>query len=142
MPGTAGCDSGDSSDLTQLGLRYASAWSSQDPDRLAAFYAEDGTLDVNGSSSVGREAIRATAAAFMADFPDMRVVMDSIFRSGDGAVFYWTWTGTNTGPGGTGHSVHLEGYEEWALRPDGLIEFSDGHYDEREYQLQVAGGAP
>jgi hypothetical protein len=28
--------------LTDLATRYAAAWSSQNPDSLAAFYAEDG----------------------------------------------------------------------------------------------------
>ena len=31
-------------DLTDLGTRYAAAWSSQDPALLASFYADDGTL--------------------------------------------------------------------------------------------------
>lgn len=128
--------------LRDLGTRYAAAWSSQDPDRLASFYAEDGTLIVNGSPSAGRDAVRATAAAFMAGFPDMRVAMDSIVERGDEVVFHWTWTGTNTGPGGTGRSVDLEGYEEWTLGPDGLIAVSNGHYDEAEYRLQVTGEGP
>ncbi|MDX1579392.1 MAG: nuclear transport factor 2 family protein [Gemmatimonadota bacterium] len=131
----------DAVDLDDLGTRYAAAWSSQDPDRLASFYAEDGTLTVNGATSTGREAIRATAAAFMSGFPDMRVTMDSIVGEGGQAVFHWTWTGTNTGPGGTGRSVNLQGHEEWTLGPDGRILASDGHYDEAEYRLQVEGGA-
>lgn len=53
---------------------------------------------MNGTPSVGREAVRATAAAFMESFPDMRVTMDSIVGRNGGAVFYWRWTGTNTGP--------------------------------------------
>lgn len=129
-------------ELEELGARYAAAWSSQDPDRLASFYAEDGSLTVNGTPSVGREAVRSTAAAFMESFPDMRVTMDSIVGRDGGAVFYWTWTGTNTGPGGTGRSVDLQGYEEWTLRPDGSIAVSDGHYDEAEYRLQMEGELP
>lgn len=135
-------------DLEDLGTRYAAAWSGQDPDRLAAFYAEGGTLSVNGSPSVGREAIRATAAGFMEAFPDMRVTMDSIVpdvgagsEEGTRATFHWRWTGTNTGPGGTGRAVDLHGYESWTLDADGRITTSDGHYDDAEYRLQVSGGA-
>jgi len=128
-------------DLSDLATRYAAAWSSQSPDSLASFYSENGSLVVNGGTpSVGRAAIRATAEGYMTAFPDMRVVMDSVIGNDNHAVFHWTWTGTNTGPGGTGASVHLHGYEEWTLGPDGLIVESLGHYDEAEYQRQVSGG--
>jgi len=127
-------------DVTDFATRYAAAWSSQSPDSLASFYSESGSLIVNaGAPSVGRQAIRATAEGFMTAFPDMLVVMDSVVGQGPHAVFHWTWTGTNTGPGGTGNSVRISGYEEWTLSPDGLIAESKGHYDEAEYQRQVSG---
>ncbi len=133
-------DSMEETDLTDFATRYAAAWSSQNPDSLAAFYAENGSLTVNaGAPSVGRAAVRATAEGFMSGFPDMLVVMDSVVGQGSQVVFHWTWTGTNTGPGGTGRSVHLSGYEEWTLGADGLIVESKGHYDEAEYQRQVTG---
>ena len=126
-------------DLADLGRRYAAAWSSQSPDSLAAFYAEDGFLAVNqGTPAVGRAAIRTKVESFMAGFPDMVVRMDSMARRGNRVVFHWTWTGTNTGPGGTGRPVNLSGYEEWTLGPDNLIESSRGHYDEAEYEHQVS----
>lgn len=88
------------SELTDFAIRYAAAWSSQNPEELASFYAEDGSLTVNnGSPAVGRPAIAATARQFMDAFPDMVVKMDSVSREGSQAVFHWTWTGTNTGPG-------------------------------------------
>ena len=63
--------------LTDFATRYAAAWSSQQPDHLAAFYAENGTLSVNGGApSTGRAAIAATAQGFMTAFPDMVVKMD------------------------------------------------------------------
>jgi len=130
-------------DLERLGLRYAAAWSSQDPARLAAFYAEDGSLIVNaGPASVGRAAITATARAYMAAFPDMLVTMTRMGEEHGHPVFHWLWTGTNTGPGGTGRSVRITGYEEWTLSADGLIALSRGHFDEAEYQRQLAAGAP
>ena len=128
--------------LTDLATRYAAAWSSQLPDRLASFYAENGSLSVNGGTpSLGREAIAATAQGFMTAFPDMVVKMDSVNLEGSHAIFHWTWTGTNTGPGGTGKAVRISGYEEWTLSPDNLIAESKGHFDEAEYQRQVTSGA-
>jgi predicted ester cyclase len=105
---------------------------------LASFYAVQGSLTVNaGAASVGRAAVRAAAQEFMTAFPDMLVIMDSVIGQGNHVVFYWTWTGTNTGPGGTGRAVHMSGYEEWTLGSDGLIAESKGHYDEAEYHRQV-----
>ena len=128
--------------LTDFASRYAAAWSSQQPDRVASFYAENGSLSVNGGTpSTGRAAIAATAQGFMTAFPDMVVTMDSVRRDGSRAIFHWTWTGTNTGPGGTGKDVRISGYEEWTLSPDGLIAESKGHFDEAEYQRQLTSGA-
>lgn len=63
-------------------------------------------------------------------------------QEGGRTVFHWTWTGTNSGPGGTGKAVRISGYEEWTLGADGLIAESKGHFDEAEYQRQLQSGAP
>jgi hypothetical protein len=131
------------SELTDFATRYAAAWSGQNPVTLAAFYAEHGSLTVNaGAPSVGRAAITATARGFMTAFPDMVVTMDEVRGEGSHAVFRWIWTGTNTGPGGTGKSVRIKGYEEWTMGAEGLIAESKGHYDEAEYRRQLQSGAP
>jgi uncharacterized protein (TIGR02246 family) len=130
----------DQTKLTDFATRYAAAWSSQNPASLASFYAENGSLTVNdGAPSVGRAAITATAHGFMAAFPDMVVKMDVVSQEGSDAIFRWTWTGTNTGPGGTGKAVRISGYEEWMIGADGFIEESKGHFDETEYQRQLKG---
>jgi uncharacterized protein (TIGR02246 family) len=127
------------SKLTDFATRYAAAWSGQDPEELASFYAEDGSLRINaGDPSVGCVAIAAKAREFMDAFPDIVVKMDSVRQEGSHAIFHWTWTGTNTGPGGTGNSVRIDGYEEWTLSADGLIVESRGHFDEEEYQRQLS----
>lgn len=131
-------DSMTDSELIDLATRYAAGWSGQNPDALASFYAENGSLTVNeGTASVGRAAIAAKAGGFMAAFPDMVVKMDSVSRDDGKVIFSWTWTGTNTGPGGTGSSVRISGYEEWTFSDAGLILVSNGHYDEAEYERQM-----
>ena len=130
-------------ELNDFGTRYAAAWSSQNPDRLAAFYSEGGSLQVNaGAPSVGRAAVRATARAYMAAFPDMLVRMDSMIQAGPRVNFHWIWTGTNTGPGGTGKAIRMTGYEELSFGADGLITQALGHFDEAEYQRQLQHGPP
>lgn len=128
--------------LHDIGTRYTAAWNSDDPDRVAARYAEGGSLKVNGAEpAVGREAIAAVARGFMTAFPDMVLVMDSVRRRDDGTVEYdWTFVGTNTGPGGTGAAVRFSGSETWTLTGDGSIAVSIGRFDEAEYERQLAAG--
>lgn len=128
-------------DRTGFATRYAAAWSGKDPVAFGAFYDEAGSLVVNGSASVGRAAIVETARSYMAAFPDMRVRLDSLREEPGATVFHWTWTGTNTGPGGTGKAVNLTGYERWTFSATGLILKSDGHFDNDEYQRQLKGDA-
>lgn len=133
----------DASTLTAFATRYTAAWCGQDPARVASFFAPDGSLTINaGAPSVGREAIAASARGFMTAFPDLVVRMDSVRLVGSGAEYYWTLTGTNTGPGGTGRPVRISGYEAWTLGPDGLVATSLGHFDEADYQRQVTGVTP
>ena len=125
-------------ELTTFAESYAAAWSSQDPQQFASFYAENGLLQVNdGEPSVGRDAVKETALSFMSAFPDMVVKLVELRRVDDQVQFHWHWTGTNTGPGGNGNAVDLRGYEQWTLDDDGLILKSLGHYDETEYQRQL-----
>ena len=96
--------------LQVFATRYAAAWSSQNPASLAAFYAEDGMLQVNeGEPAVGRAAIEAKARGFMEAFPDMVVRLESVERQGDAAVFRWLWPGTNPGPGGWAPAMSISG---------------------------------
>jgi len=127
--------------LQAFGARYTEAWCSQDAARVAAFFAEDGSLTINGGApAAGRAAIAASAQGFMTAFPDLVVSMDSLDVERDNVVYRWTLTGTNTGPGGTGKAVRITGYEEWTIGADGLIATSLGHFDEVEYQRQLKAG--
>jgi predicted ester cyclase len=127
--------------ITTFAKRYAEAWCSQNPKRVAAFFAENGSLSVNdGPPAVGGAAIAEIARGFMRDFPDMIVTMDDLLRDPDGTKFHWTLTGTNTGPGGTGKRVRISGYELWKIDNDGLIAESKGHFDSAEYERQHKHG--
>ena len=131
----------DMDEIEEFAVRYAAAWSSQEPEKLAACYAENGVLQINdGAPSVGREAVTEAARSFMSAFPDMVVNLVELRRVNDQVQFHWHWTGTNTGPGGNGNAVDLWGYEQWTLDDEGLILRSQGHYDEVEYQQQLNAG--
>jgi len=124
--------------IRSLGEAYTAAWCSQDPDRVAAFYEEDGSLTVNEDPpAIGRAAIANVARGFMTGFPDMKVFLDRLVLENDGVIYHWTLTGTNNGPGGTGRKVHISGYEVWQLGAQGLIARSQGHFDSVEYRRQL-----
>ena len=155
-----------SGEINNFAKKYTEAWCSQNPESVAAFFAENGSLSVNdGPPAVGRAAIAKEAQAFMTTFPDMVVTMDDVSRDSDRTKFHWTLTGTNTGPGGTGKRVRISGYElwkidnraggsraTWAGKPervdeqggesinDGLIAESKGHFDSAEYERQLKHG--
>ena len=123
-------------------MRYTAAWCSQDPASVAAHFSPGGSLTINGGApAVGRSAIAEAAQGFMTGFPDLRVTMDEIELRDDRAHYHWTLTGTNTGPGGTGHNVRISGFEIWQIGPDGLIASSQGHFDSADYQSQLEFGA-
>gem|GEM_PF-509501 len=127
--------------LTEFARDYARAWSSQNPESVAAFYSESGRLTVNGGEpATGRAAIADVARGFMEAFPDMVVAFDRMGAEGGRQVFHWTLTGTNTGPGGTGARVAINGAEAWLIGPDGLIADSVGAFDAADYARQL--GAP
>jgi uncharacterized protein (TIGR02246 family) len=138
------CEGGaalDAQTMTAAAIRYAEAWCTQDPQRVAAFFSHDGSLCVNeGAAAVGRDAIAEVAQGFMTTFPDMRVSMDELVFKPEGAVFHWTLTGTNTGLGGTGNRVRVSGYEVWRFDANGLIAESKGHFDIAEYDRQLREG--
>ena len=121
-------------ELMKFAQRYAEAWCTQDPEKVAAFYARNGTISVNGGPPVS---IAEVARGFMCDFPDMVVTFDKLENMP--IEFHWTFTGTNTGPGGTGNPVRISGYELWKMDKDGFISESKGRFDAADYERQLRG---
>lgn len=73
----------------------------------------------------------------MVAFPDLQVLIDELRLEDERAIYHWTLTGTNTGPGGTGRAVRISGYEIWQIGADGLIANSHGHFDAEDYRRQL-----
>ena len=123
----------DTDRLQDFATRYATVWCSQDPEKVAAFYAEGASISVNGGPPTPALEV---AREFMRDFPDMTVTFDKVKPRGDRTAFHWTLTGTHTG---TGEHVHISGYELWKINDAGLIAESNGHFDAAEYERQLKG---
>ena len=118
---------------------YTEAWCSHDPARVADHFTPGGTIAINGGEPAG---ILEVARSFMSAFPDIQVYVDDVVSKEGMVEFHWTFTGTNTGPGGTGKWVRITGFEEWTFGADGLVAESRGHYDQAEYDRQLELGAP
>ena len=115
------------------------AWSSQDPAAFALFYDANGSLTVNdGEAAVGRAGVEQKVRDFMTAFPDMTVRLVELRQDGDQVEFHWRWTGTETGPGGSGNAVDLTGHEKWTFNDEGFILQSLGYYDEADYERQIS----
>ncbi len=124
--------------MSVFARRYTEAWCSQEPARVAAHYVPDGSIAINGGAPTP---IMEVAESFMAAFPDMQLPMDDlVVRDDERVEYHWTLVGTNTGPGGTGNGVRISGFEEWTIGDDGLVAESQGHFDEAEYDRQLAHG--
>lgn len=124
-------------DFPEIAVAFAEAWSSGDPDRLVAVYAEDGIFEevVLGAAPVqGREQIRAVGEAVFAAFPDFTATPVGGFASGNQAVLEWVLTGTYEGtfgalPPGTGQPVENRVATVLDLTEDGLIAHDREYWD-------------
>jgi hypothetical protein len=119
--------------LTEFAKRYAEAWCTRNPESVAAFFAENASLTVNGGPPTPPLKI---ARGFMQDFPDMTVTFDKLEPRGDRTAFHWTLMGTYAG---TRKHVRIRGYELWTIDNAGLIAESSGHFDAAEYERQLKG---
>jgi hypothetical protein len=116
---------------------YTDAWCSHDPAKVARHFAPGGTIAINGGEPTE---VTEVARSFIDAFPDIEVFMDDLVFKDEAVEYHWTFTGTNTGPGGTGKRVRISGFEEWTLGDDGLVVESLGHYDQDEYDRQLEHG--
>ena len=117
--------------MENFATQYAEAWCSQNPEKVAAFFAEDASLAVNGGTPT---AALEVAREFMRDFPDMIVTFDRVEPREDRTAFHWTLTGTHAE---TGNHVRISGYELWKMNNAGLIAESNGYFDAAEYERQL-----
>ena len=74
-----------SDELKDFAARYGKAWCSQNPESVAAFFAENASLTVNGGPPTPALEI---ARGFMRDFPDMIVTFDTLEPRADRTAFH------------------------------------------------------
>lgn len=123
------------SDRLALATAYTAAWNNGQPEAVAAFFAPDGTITINGGTPwQGRAGVAAMTTGFFADIPDLALRCDGVRTAGAHVVYLWTFTGTHI----SGRPVCVTGWEEWQLEPDGMIRCSLGWFDADDYARQTA----
>lgn len=123
--------------LQEMAEAYAAAWTSGDPEAVVAFYADDGSIQINrGDVLKGREALLGMVSGFYAEFPDLKVYCDEFKSAGGHALFSWSLEGTHSE---TGNVVKCPGWEEWELNDEGKVKTSLGWFDADDYARQVEG---
>jgi nuclear transport factor 2 (NTF2) superfamily protein len=128
----------DPEQLRDFARRYTEAWCSRDPTKVADHFTPGGTIAINGGEPTE---VMVVATSFISAFPDIQVYMDDVVLKDEKVEYHWTFTGTNTGPGGTGQRVRITGFEEWTFAADGLVAESQGQYAQAEYERQLEHGA-
>jgi steroid delta-isomerase-like uncharacterized protein len=85
--------------MTEILDELAAAWSSGDPKRLGALFADDGVLeDVPlGARVQGPAGVRAFAAPLMEASPDFVCEVTARVAAGGRAASEWRMTGTHAG---------------------------------------------
>ncbi len=92
-----------------------------------------------GEPWAGRDRVRDMAAGFFKDVPDLALSCDDVRVSGHHVLFLWTFVGHDTG---TGKPLKVQGWEDWDLNTEGLVQTSYGWFDADAYARQVSGLKP
>jgi len=128
--------------IQQLAAQYEEVWKVRDLDAIASLHTEDSIFQLHvagGQEVIGREAIRATFAAFVAQFPDVHFAGERL-RVGSGHwVFESKMTGTAASPlAVSGGEVEVAGAR---LEIDciDVIEVRDGLVARKDTYLDAAG---
>jgi hypothetical protein len=121
---------------------YSEAWASHDADRIASHHAEDGVFHLHNAAAgpvSGREAIRDTFAAFLAQFPDLTFTEQELLAGEWGWTVRWTMSGTLALPFAVGERTADPG-ASISIDAVDVITASGGLIDAKHTYLDWAAG--
>ena len=124
-------------EAAELAQAYTAAWNTGAPEAVAAFFASDGRIVINGGEPwIGRVRIAEMAKGFFSDVLGLRLACDKVRGAGTHLVYLWTFTGTHSA---TGNRLCVAGWEEWDVDANFKIILSRGWFDAHHYAQQIAG---
>lgn len=116
-------------------FQYATAWSSGSPGQVAACFAQNGWIEINGGlQSTGKIEIATLAQSYMDDLPDMVVRCVKLEREAEVLKWHWELCATSSQFAGGPERVCIRGYEAITVNLCGLISSAQGYYDVNEYE--------
>ena len=130
-------------DPRALVVRLFEAWSSSDPESVAALFHEDATFfdSVNGQFE-GRAAIKEFYAGSLDAWDDLTTVPVRIWVDGDTAACVWTMTGRmKAGRFGdvlAGRQARIDGMA-WIRFRDGLVAYDEEYFDRQAAAASLEG---
>ena len=126
------------SKLRELGIQYENAWRRLIPEEVFSFQAKNCVTSINdGNLMISAEERLDGIIGFMEAFPNLLITMRETVEEERGTVFYWNLKGTNTGQGGTGNRIDIDGCDVWKLDNDNKITELNIYFDAEEYERQV-----
>jgi predicted ester cyclase len=113
-------------DVEKLLSHHHECFLRRDPAALAANHSPDGTFESPATGVVkGRTAIETVYRSWFTGFPDLLLSWEDEVIEGNRAVFFWTLTGTASGPFygivGSGTQVKVTGAADYRLAADGIL---------------------
>ena len=119
--------------VRDLAITYSGAWASHDPGAIAALHTADSVFLLHDVAEpfVGRDAIRAAAAGFFADTPDLAFEPVRVHLGEDHFVAEYVMRGTRDG-----RQFACHGTDVFTVK-DGLIQRKDSYIDWIAYQRQT-----
>jgi len=121
----------------QIANEHCAAWTSHSADQVAQRYSPNTSFAMNGGEPMmTRAEIAEMAAGFMADFPDLTLICDTVLAADRHMVYAWTFEGRHRE---TGNQVRFSGWEEWDLDDELKVVKSLGWYDAADYERQITG---
>jgi steroid delta-isomerase-like uncharacterized protein len=118
----------DVSQIEEMAARYGEAWNSQDLEAILAHHAEDGVFHLHAGSEpvVGIEAVRATFAGFIAQWPDINFDQQRLIADDGGWLLASTMSGTLAQPLELNGAVIAEPGAKIAVDALDVIDVRDG----------------
>jgi steroid delta-isomerase-like uncharacterized protein len=122
--------------------RWATAWSSHDPERVLALFTDDCVFEDVTFAVVtrGKEELRGFVTGAFAAVPDIRFELKSSFAAGQRAALEWVMSGTHMGdfPGlpATGKRLSVRGSTLLELDAGGIRREAD-YWDAATFMRQV-----
>jgi hypothetical protein len=119
--------------VRDLAITYSQAWASHDPDAIAALHTADSVFHLHDvlEPFVGRDAIRAAAAGFFADTPDLAFEPVRVHLGEHHFVSEYLMRGTRDG-----RQFACHGTDIFTVKDD-LIQRKDSYIDWIAYQRQT-----